>query len=261
MTGSLGEVVAVASGKGGVGKSTISLNVALALAERGARVGLLDADFYGPDIPLMVNVKQTRQLKRWDLWRAGGSVALEPVERYGLRIMSVGFLLAETQGVAWPAESVEMIGRQLVDGVAWGDLDYLLVDLPPGSADVQQQLFSLLPLAGAILVVAPQDAAHLDAKRVLELLETTHVRLLGGVENMSGFGCPHCGERVEVFPRVPHERSIWALGVRRLGSIPLDPAVAAAGDRGTPVVVADPHAPNARAFRAVADELVAALAA
>ena len=260
MTNALGAVVAVASGKGGVGKSTVSLNVAVALAERGARVGLLDADFYGPDIPLMVNLKQTRRLDRWGFWRGGASVGLEPVERFGLKIMSVGFLLAESQALAWPAQMVQFVGRQLVHDVAWGDLDYLLVDLPPGTADVQQELVRLLPLAGAIVVVGPQDVAHLDAKRVLELFRDQGVRVLGAVENMCGFACPHCGERLEIFPRVAEDRSVWADGVRPLGSIPLDPAVAAAGDRGTPVLVSQPDGAHAGAFRAIADNVVGALA-
>jgi ATP-binding protein involved in chromosome partitioning len=253
--------VAVASGKGGVGKSTVSLNVALALVERGARVGLLDADFYGPDIPLMVNLKQTRLVKDWGFWRGGRNVTLEPVDRYGLKIMSVGFVLAENQAFALPAQMVQFVGRQLVHDVAWGELDYLVIDLPPGTADVQQELARLLPLSGAIIVVGPQDVSHLDAKRVVDLFRGQRVRVLGAVENMSALACPHCGERVEVFPPVAAKRSLWSAGVRSLGAIPLDPAVAAAGDRGLPVVAADRDGPQAQAFRAVAENIVAALAA
>ncbi|MGH3130724.1 MAG: P-loop NTPase [Gaiellaceae bacterium] len=248
-------VVAVGSGKGGVGKSTISLNLALALTERGAAVGLLDADFYGPDIPLMVNIKRTERLNRWGLWRAGG-IHLEPVERFGLRLMSVGFLLAEEQALAWPGQMVEFVGRQLIRDVAWGDLDFLIVDLPPGTADVQQQLVGLLPLAGAIVVVSPQDAAHLDAKRVVELFRDEDVPILGGIENMSGLVCPHCGQEVTVFPAVREERSIWALGVEQIGRIALDPAVAEAGDRGRPLLVVQPSSPQAEAFRAIARTVV-----
>ena len=246
-------VVAVASGKGGVGKSTVSLNLALALHERGLRVGLLDADFHGPDIPLMVNITRTQPLERWTLWRQGShGPALDPVERFGLRIMSVGFLLAEEQAFEWPAQMVEFAVRQLLHEVSWGELDYLIVDLPPGTAEVQQQLVGLISLSGALLVVSPQDVAHLDAKKVLRMLEDAAVPILGGVENMSGFVCPHCGERVDVFPAVAAERSLWSLGVSKLGEIPLDPALAEAGDRGRPLLLTEPDGARAAEFRAIA---------
>ena len=255
------KVVAVASGKGGVGKSTISLNLALALARDGADVGLLDADFYGPDIPLMVNLKRTREVERWLLGRRPGAraVRLEPVERFGIRIMSVGFLLAETQALTMGAPLVGASLRQLVADVDWGELDYLVVDLPPGTADLQQQLLDLIELSGALVVVGPQDVAHLDAKRVLAQLREARVRVLGGVENMAELACPHCGERVAVFPPVPPERLIWADGVAELASIPLDPAVAAAGDAGAPIVAAAPESAQAEAFRALARRLEAEL--
>ena len=251
-------VIAVASGKGGVGKSTISLNLGLALVERGAAVGLFDADFYGPDIPLMIGLKRTKPLRRWALWqhRERGEARLEPVERYGLKVMSVGFLLAESQALLWPAQLVDFIARQLTEEVEWGDLDFLIVDLPPGTADVQQQLLQRLPLRGAIVVVGPQDAAHLDARKVLELFQDAGVPVLGGVENMAGLVCPHCGERVDVFPNTAYERSIWALGVPKLGSVPLDPAVAAAGDSGRPVLVEGTDGDQAAALRDVASALV-----
>ena len=193
--------IAVASGKGGVGKSTISLNLALALRERGASVGLLDADFYGPDIPLMLNLKRSEELERWDLWRRRG-IKLEPLERFGLRVMSVGFLLAEQQALAMPAPLLGGVIRQLLADVAWGPLDYLVIDLPPGSADLQQQLVTHLDLAGAIVVAGPQDVAHLDARRALDFLRSVGVPILGGVENMTTLACPHCGEPIDVFPRV-----------------------------------------------------------
>jgi ATP-binding protein involved in chromosome partitioning len=254
-------VVAVTSGKGGVGKSTISLNLALALSERGESVGLLDADFYGPDIPAMVNLRQTRSLEKWQLWRHPGlgGLRLEPVERYGIRIMSVGFLLAEEQPLLFPAQIVHFVGRQLVHDVAWGELDYLVVDFPPGTADAQQQLLRLLPLAGALLVVSPQDVAHLDAKRVVGMLRDAGVPVLGAVENMSSLVCPHCGEEVEVFPTARDARSVWALGVDRLGTVPLDPALARAGDRGRPVLVDRPDGPQAEAFRLIAAGVTEAL--
>ncbi|MBD0330002.1 MAG: P-loop NTPase [Thermoleophilia bacterium] len=254
-------VIAVTSGKGGVGKSTVSLNVALALAEGGAAVGLLDADFYGPDIPLMVNLKRSAPLSRWMLGRSAerGPLALEPVERYGIQIMSVGFLIAESQAMTLPAPLLQGALRQLVGDVEWGDPDYLVVDLPPGTGDLQQEVLGVARVAGAVIVVGPQDVAHLDGRKVLDLLRGRGVRVLGGVENMRTLTCPHCGNAVEVFPAADEARSIWAEGVRRLGSIPLAPPIALAGDRGVPVLVADPRGEHAEAFRGVAAAIVDAL--
>jgi ATP-binding protein involved in chromosome partitioning len=221
------KIVAVASGKGGVGKSTVSLNLARALVARGSAVGLLDADVYGPDIPLMLGIKQTRELRRWELGRNPrfGRVELEPVEVLGLKVMSVGFLLAEGQALTMPASIVELVGRQLIHNVRWGELDYLIVDLPPGTADLQQQLFANVALAGAIVVVGPQDAAHLDARKLLAMLRDARIEVLGAVENMRGLHCPHCGELIDVFPPVADNRSILR-EVTLLGTVPLDPAFA-----------------------------------
>jgi ATP-binding protein involved in chromosome partitioning len=238
-------VLAVASGKGGVGKSTVALNLALALRSEDTRVGLLDADFYGPDIPLMVNLKRETLLKRWDVWR-GGEVRLEPVERYGLELMSVGFLLGERQSLPFGAYSLAIALRQFVGGTDWGELDYLVVDLPPGTADLQQEVTRVIDLSGVLIVVGPQDAAHLDAKRVVELFESADVRIIGGVENMRGLVCPHCGELVDVFPPVADARSLWQLGIRRLATLPLDPETSQNG-RG-PVMVAAPDSAQARRF-------------
>src|SRR4051812_30203338 len=191
---------------------------------RGARVGLLDADIYGPDIPLMLGLKQTRELKAWALGRnpAFGAPRLEPVEAVGLKVMSVGFLLAEQQAFELPATLLAGVMRQLIDGVAWGDIDVLIVDLPPGTADLQQHVFANEKLTGAVLVVGPQDAAHLDARKLVAVLRDAGVPILGAVENMSGLACPHCGERIEVFPRVDDSRSILR-DVELLGTVPLDP--------------------------------------
>lgn len=241
--------IAVASGKGGVGKSTVALNLALALRAAGDRVGILDADFYGPDIPLMVNLKRETSLSRWDVWRSG-EVRLEPVERYGLKLMSVGFLLGERQSLPFSAHSLGIGLRQFVGGTDWGELDYLVIDLPPGTADLQHEVTRALELSGALIVVGPQDAAHLDAKRVVELFEAAGVRILGGVENMSGLVCPHCAGRIDVFRPVTAERSLWQLGVRQLATLPLDPATAQNGHG--PVMVADPQSPQAQRFRDLA---------
>ena len=218
-------VVAIGSGKGGVGKSTVALHLALALARRDLTVGLLDADLYGPDIPLMVNLTRAERARQWDFWRRGGSVRREPLERYGIRIMSVGFLVGERQAFTMPAMLLTAALKQLVEHVEWGSPDVLLIDLPPGTADLQQQLLGVVSLDGAVLVVGPQDVAHLDARRFLDFLRDADVSVLGGIENMSALECPHCGERVDVFPPVREDRSIWSDGVVRLGEIPLDPSL------------------------------------
>jgi ATP-binding protein involved in chromosome partitioning len=255
-------VLAVTSGKGGVGKSTISLNLALALAEQGCRVGLLDADLYGPDIPVMVGLTRTAPLRTWDVARAAGyrPLRLEPVERFGIRLMSVGLLLGERQALALPEPLLQPILRQLLVDVAWGELDWLVVDLPPGTADVQQLLLRQLRPSGALVVVGPQDVAHLDAKRVLDLLATLEVRVLGGVENLAELACPHCGTQIQVFPPVRADRSIWSLGVRRLARVPTDPTIARASDSGQPVLVADPGGQPAAVFRKLASAVLTALA-
>jgi ATP-binding protein involved in chromosome partitioning len=221
------KLIAVASGKGGVGKSTVALGLARALTARARPVGLLDADIYGPDIPLMLGLKQTRELRRWELGRNPqfGRVQLDPLEVEGIKVMSVGFLLAERQMFAMPAMLASFIGDQLVKSVRWGKLDYLIVDLPPGTADLQQHIFASMGFAGAIIVVGPQDAAHLDARKGLALLREARARVLGAVENMRGLRCPHCGETLDVFAPVAEERSLLR-EVELLASIPLDPAFA-----------------------------------
>ncbi|MBO0684161.1 MAG: P-loop NTPase [Candidatus Dormibacteraeota bacterium] len=232
-------VIAVGSGKGGVGKSTVSVNLALALQSRGQRVGLLDADLHGPNIPLMVGLTRHEWTQSWTL-AARRQRMLAPVERHGLKIVSAGFILGEDQPLTLEGLSAQMLVQQLLRGVAWGTLDVLVVDLPPGTADVQQQLLKSIALSGAVVVVTPQYLAHLDARKAVQMYRRAGVRVLGAVENMAGIACPHCGELVEVFPAVPEPRSVWAMGVERLASIPLDPAVAAAADGGRPLADAAP---------------------
>ena len=258
MSGPAKHAIAIASGKGGVGKSTVSLNLAVALSEQGMRVGLMDADLYGPDIPRMIGLARTKDAKYLDLYRADESKH-EPYERFGVSIMSVGFLVAEGQSISLQAGLVDLLLVQLVRGVDWGELDYLIVDLPPGTADLQQQLMARLALSGAVIVVTPQDVAHLDARQVLDLCKRANVRVLGGIENMDGLVCPRCDERIDVFPRVSDERSIWNHGVQKLGTIPLDPSVASAGDRGTPIVLSDPSSVQAKSFHELARRLSSVL--
>jgi ATP-binding protein involved in chromosome partitioning len=250
--------IAVGSGKGGVGKSTVSLNVAIALSKRGRQVGLIDADVYGPDIPRMINIARKSWLRNWDLWSSPqvGAGRLKPLERYGIKVMSAGFLIAEDQPLNWEAPMIDLVLHQLIHGVDWGRLEYLLIDLPPGTADLQQALLRKVRLTGALLVVTPQDVAHLDAKKLATMYRSTGTKILGGVENMDGLVCPCCGERIDVFPRVSGERSLWSTGVERLGSIPMDPQVAHAGDLGTPVVAGE-DSRQVAAFRKVAERLAA----
>jgi ATP-binding protein involved in chromosome partitioning len=245
-------VIAVGSGKGGVGKSTVSLNLALALVEQGATVGLYDADMHGPDIPLMVGLKRETWTTWWELGRRGRQRKMAPIERYGLRIVSAGFILAEDQPMVAQSMTLRMMAVQLVHQVEWGNLDYLIIDLPPGTADIQQQLSTSLPVSGAVVVVTPQDVAHLDARKGLRMFEQSGIKVLGGVENMSGIVCPHCGNALEVFSPVAQERSVWALGVERLAQIPMDPAISEAGDAGRPLMIAYPSSGAAVAFRELA---------
>jgi ATP-binding protein involved in chromosome partitioning len=253
-------VVAVGSGKGGVGKSTVSLNLALALVSRGLRVGLLDADLYGPNIPIMVGLTRHRWTETWTIARPREKrVRYAPVERHGLKIASAGFILGEDQPLGVEALTAQMMVRQLVDEVAWGDLDFLVVDLPPGTADIQQVLLKAVPLTGAIVVATPQYVAHLDARKAVRMYQRHGVPVFGWIENMGPMRCPHCGEPVEVFPEVPEERSVRSLGVERLGTIPFDPALGRAGDTGRVLVADGVRGPIPDAFRGLADTLLGKL--
>ena len=257
-------VVAVGSGKGGVGKSTVAVNLALALREGGGAVGILDADFYGPNVPQLLGLTRNSWTADWTLARRGGAAAqpsFHPVERYGLKIASTGFILGEDQLLGIDSVTSGLLARQLVRQVRWGQLDYLVVDLPPGTAAAQQVFAREIPISGAIVVVTPQDLAHLDGRKAIQMYRQAGVPILGAVENMSGYRCPHCGEQAEFFPRVSDERSIWALGVESLGSLPFDPAVGGDQSAGRPALLADPASPTADAFREIATRVVARLTA
>jgi ATP-binding protein involved in chromosome partitioning len=252
-------VIVVASGKGGVGKSTISLNLSLALVQRGAAVGLLDADIYGPDIPLMINLTRRQHRSSWTLYRNPrlAEARVEPVERFGLKVMSAGFLVGEDQSLAFPATSINLMLNQLTLETEWGELDYLVVDLPPGTADVQQHITSMFRSCSALIVVGPQDAAHLDAKKVLAMFSERRVPVLGGVENMHELRCPHCENDVELFPKVRASRSIWDVGVEKLAELPFEPRLAQEAERGRPLLVAAPQSAQAQRFRDLAGHVVA----
>ena len=252
-------VILVASGKGGVGKSTISLNLAVALAEKGTSVGLLDADVYAPDIPLLVNLTRKQHRKSWPMYRNPqlSTARMEPVEVFGVKVMSAGFLIGEDQSLSFPASSVNFVLNQLAQQVQWSDLDYLIVDLPPGTADVLQHLVLLLRPSGALIVVGPQDAAHLDAKKVVTMFREHEVPVLGGVENMHELQCPHCHGEIELFPRVRASRAIWSIGVEQLAELPFEPQLAEAAERGKPFLIAAPQSDQAQRFRRLAERVTA----
>jgi ATP-binding protein involved in chromosome partitioning len=236
----------VASGKGGVGKSTVSANLAIALAADGSAVGLLDADMYGPDIPLMFGLTRHQEARTVTVWNnpAVPSAKRVPVERHGVKLMSVQFLVGERQALAWDSGLVGLLLHQFFERVEWGNLDFLIVDLPPGTADTQQ-FVSAVGLAGVVVVVTPQDVAHLDAKKLLTMFEQAAVPVFGAVENMAWTQCPECGHRHGLFPPVAEGRSIWSLGVRRLTELPFSPDV---GEIGTPIVIRAPRSEPALAF-------------
>jgi ATP-binding protein involved in chromosome partitioning len=248
-----------------VGKSTVSVNVAIALAMRGAQVGLLDGDAYGPSIPMMLGVRKRGESHGWAATLPLGQryglpreKMLKPLPRYGVKVMSVGFFIGEEQAVAPIPDVLGMLIRQLLHSVDWSDLDYLIVDLPPGTGEPQATLCRELQLDGAILVTTPQDVARIDTAKAMAMFKNADVPVLGLVQNMSGFLCPHCGERIDVFPPSHASRSLLD-DLPLLGAIPLDPTTALSGDRGRPVVVSMPESPVSLAFLDVADQITATL--
>ena len=249
------DTIAVASGTGGVGKSTVSLNLAVSLAQAGVRTGLLDADLYGPDIAAMVGLTRRRRASSVEVWSA--SAERQPaVERFGIKLMSAQFLLGEDQSLSLTQPLANLLLDRMRNGIDWGELDVLVVDLPPGTADLQQLVARHLGLAGVLMIVTPQDVAHLDAKKALSMYRANGVPILGGVENMAGFVCPCCGTETDLFPPCPPERSIWTTGVERLVSIPMQPAVAQAGEDGRPVVLADPGDAVSAGFASLAGHVL-----
>ncbi len=243
--------VAVASGKGGVGKSTIAVNLAVALAQRGLRTGLLDADVYGPSIPLMTGIDRQPDLT--------ADRRLIPFERFGVRIMSIGFLVDKDSAVIWRGPMLVKALEQLLRDVEWGQLDCLIIDMPPGTGDVQLTLAQKVKLSGSIIVTTPQDVALADARKGVAMFRKVNVPILGLVENMSYFECPHCSGRSEVFGHGGGKAEAKKLDVPFLGEVPLDPAVRIAADRGQPLVVTDPDSPRSAALREIAGRLCKAL--
>jgi ATP-binding protein involved in chromosome partitioning len=244
-------IIAVASGKGGVGKSTVAANLALALAAIGQRVGVLDADIYGPSMPRMLGIAGRPTTR-------DGKV-LEPMRNHGVVTMSMGFLVAEDTPMIWRGPMVQSALQQMLRDVAWGELDVMVVDMPPGTGDAQLTMAQQVPLAGAVIVSTPQDIALLDARKGLNMFRKVDVPVLGFIENMSYFRCPHCGERSDIFSHGGAKREAERLEVEFLGEVPLDIAIRETSDGGNPIVVAAPESEHAQIFRRIAERLVAKL--
>lgn len=244
-------VVAVASGKGGVGKSTIAVNLALALSAIGQQVGVLDADVYGPSVPLMLGIEERP--------RSTEEKRLIPVSRYGLKVMSMGLLIPEGHAVVWRGPMVDKLLTEFIKNVEWGELDVLVVDLPPGTGDAQLTMVQKAPLSGGIIVTTPQDVALLDVRRGIKMFEEVHVPVLGVIENMSYHICRRCGHRAEIFNHGGGARMAEQFGVPFLGEIPLLQEICTGGDRGAPLVLAHPEHPQSQALIAVAEKVVARL--
>jgi ATP-binding protein involved in chromosome partitioning len=244
----VGAVIAVASGKGGVGKSTVAVNLAVALAGMGKRVGLIDADVHGPSLPRMLGVNRKPESR---------DGMMRPVEAFGLSCMSIGFLVPEDQAMIWRGPMVMGALTQMLGQVAWGALDVMVIDLPPGTGDAQLTLSQKVKLKGAVIVSTPQDIALIDARRGVAMFEKVGVPILGLIENMSFFQCPHCGERTEIFGHGGARDEAVRMGVPFLGAVPLLLAVRQSGDAGQPIVLAAPDSEAALAFKAIAAKVAA----
>jgi ATP-binding protein involved in chromosome partitioning len=245
------DIVAVASAKGGVGKSTVAANLALAISQLGQRVGLLDADVYGPSLPMMMGVSGRP--------RAVDDKRISPLEKYGLRLMSIGFFLDDNSPVTWRGPLVMGLVRQFLKDVEWGELDMLVIDLPPGTGDAQLTLVQQVPLAGGIVVTTPQEVATLDTQRGIAMFQQVNTPVLGIIENMSYYECPKCGKRENLFSSGGGQRLAEAFGVPLLGQIPLVPAVRTGGDTGKPIVIDHPDSPVSHLFLRIAGKVLEAV--
>lgn len=233
-------IIAVGSGKGGVGKTTLAVNLAIAVARLGNKVGLLDADVYGPNVPLMVGSSESPMV--------AGENRILPPERYGMKVISVGLLSPGDAPLVWRGPMLHSVIKQFLGQVEWGELDYLIVDLPPGTGDVVISLTQTVPLTGAVIVTTPSDVALQDARKAIEMFRQVKVDILGIVENMSYFVCPHCGHEIDVFSKGGGQRTAEQFGVPFLGSIELDPDIRKAGDSGHPIVLDGDQSPHAKSM-------------
>ncbi|HVW84957.1 MAG TPA: Mrp/NBP35 family ATP-binding protein [Bryobacteraceae bacterium] len=240
-------LIAVGSGKGGVGKTTVAVNLAISLARLGYRTGLLDADVYGPNVPLMMGTNETPT--------AIGE-RIQPLERYSVKLMSMGFLNPGDKPLVWRGPMLHSVIQQFLRGVDWGELDYLVIDLPPGTGDVQLSLVQTAPITGAVIVTTPSDVSLEDARKAVHMFQQVRVPLLGIVENMSYLQCPHCSERIDVFSTGGGRRTAGAMGVNFLAALPLDPQVRIGGDTGHPVATFGPDDPRSKDFYELATLVV-----
>jgi ATP-binding protein involved in chromosome partitioning len=240
--------IAVASGKGGVGKSTVAVNLAVALAMDGAKVGLLDADVYGPSVPLMFGIHDKPKVV---------NNKLSPLEKYGVKVMSIGFLVNPMEAVIWRGPMASGAVKQFIADVDWGELDYLIFDLPPGTGDIQLTLVQTIPLTGAVIVTTPQDVALADAKKGLVMFNKVNVPVLGIIENMSYFICSHCGQKENIFDHGGGRRTADELNVPFLGEIPIDTKVRIGGDQGDPIVHGEPDSQQGKIIQDIARQLAA----
>lgn len=236
--------VLIASGKGGVGKSTVAVNLAVALGQTGARTGLLDADIYGPSIPIMMGIQARPEL--------GADNRVQPLRGHGIEVMSIGYLIDPETAMMWRGPMLNSAVVQLLRDVAWGELDYLIIDLPPGTGDVQLTLAQRIAVAGAVVVTTPQSVALADVTRAKVMFDKVNIATLGLIENMSSFVCPSCNAVHDIFARGGGERAALRLGIPFLGSVPIDPRIRAGGDTGQPMVETDPDSPAGRAFHDIA---------
>jgi ATP-binding protein involved in chromosome partitioning len=242
-------IIAIASNKGGVGKSTVAVNLAVALAKLGAKVGLIDADITGPNIPTMLGISAG--------YLSDAQQGLRAEERFGIKAVSLGFVLPKGQAVVWRGPMIGTAVRQLIHDIPWGELDYLVIDLPPGTSDASMSMAQEAPIAGVVIVSTPQEVALEDATKAVMMFDKLNVPVFGVVENMSYFVCPHCGERTEIFGHGGAERAADEIGVEFLGEIPIEPSIRAGADAGVPVVVSHPDSVQSKAFISVAEKVAA----
>ena len=245
-------VIAVASGKGGVGKSTVTANLALALAKTGAKVGLLDCDIYGPSMPIMFGVQGKQP-------QVTPEQKILPLDVQGIRLMSIGFLTGENTPIIWRGPMVHQILQQFLTRVEWGELDYLVLDLPPGTGDAQLTLTQSAALTGAVIITTPQEVSLIDARKGLQMFQKVNVPVLGLIENMSYFACPDCGKVVHIFRKGGGEKMSAELGVPLLGEIPIEPDIAETGDMGLPIVAAKPDSKIAKIYQIISSAVAAQL--